>query len=141
HRFIVTEPGRGYRFVAAVRTVATTPDVTTRHEPRKPSSSSASTTARTDEPQRSIAVLPFVNLTREIEKEYFGDGLAEELLRALVHVPGLRVPARTSSFAYKGRNTDVRQIAKDLEVSTLLEGSVRSAGELIRVSVQLVDGR
>jgi len=142
HRFIVTEPGRGYRFVADVRTVPTmTPDVTTRHEPRKPPSSSASTTARTDEPQRSIAVLPFVNLTRDIEKEYFGDGLAEELLRALVHVPGLRVPARTSSFAYKGRNTDVRQIAKDLEVSTLLEGSVRSAGELIRVSVQLVDGR
>jgi TolB-like protein len=141
HRFIVTEPGRGYRFVADVRTVTKAPDVTTRAKPPVPPASPTSAGARSDEPQRSIAVLPFVNLTRDIEKEYFGDGLAEELLHALARVPGLRVPARTSSFAYKGRNTDVRQIARDLEVNTLLEGSVRSAGELIRVTVQLIDGR
>jgi hypothetical protein len=77
-------------------------------------------------PQTSIAVLPFANLTNDAEKEYFSDGLAEELIHILTSVPGLKVPARTSSFAYKGRNTDIRQIAKDLGVATVLEGSVRS---------------
>jgi TolB-like protein/Tfp pilus assembly protein PilF len=88
----------------------------------------------------SIAVVPFANLTGEPAKEYFSDGMAEELINTLAGVPGLKVPARTSSFAYKGRNTDVRQIARDLGVSTVLEGSVRSAGERIRVTAQLVDG-
>jgi TolB-like protein len=92
-------------------------------------------------PQTSIAVLPFTNLTNEAEKEYFSDGLAEELIHILTSVPGLKVPARTSSFAYKGRNTDIRQIAKDLGVATVLEGSVRSAGERIRVTAQLVNAQ
>ena len=95
-----------------------------------------STAART-----SIAVLPLVNLTRDPEKEYFGDGIAEELINMLTRVPGLKVPARTSSFAYKGRHIDVRQIARDLGVDALLEGSVRSAGDRIRLTVQLVDGQ
>ncbi|HSD73754.1 MAG TPA: adenylate/guanylate cyclase domain-containing protein [Steroidobacteraceae bacterium] len=88
----------------------------------------------------SIAVLPFVDLTGDPTKEYFSDGLAEELIPALARVPGLRVPARTSSFAYKGRNIDVRQIARDLDVEVVLEGSVRSAGERIRVTAQLING-
>ena len=91
-------------------------------------------------PRSSIAVLPFTNLTGDAGKEYFGDGLAEELIHVLARVPGLSVAARTSSFAYKGRNADVRQIARELEVGTVLEGSVRSAGERIRVTAQLIDG-
>ena len=96
---------------------------------------------KTPTPRSSIAVLPFANLTREPEKEYFSEGLAEELIHLLARVPGLKVPARTSSFAYKGRNVDIRQIARDLEVGAVLEGSVRSAGERIRVTAQLVDAQ
>lgn len=87
----------------------------------------------------SIAVMPFVNLTGDPGKDYLGDGMADELINTLSTVPGLKVPARTSSFAYKGRETDVRQIARDLGVATVLEGSVRSAGERIRISARLVD--
>jgi TolB-like protein/DNA-binding winged helix-turn-helix (wHTH) protein len=89
----------------------------------------------------SVAVLPFVNLTGDPGKEYFGDGMAEELINSLSQVPALRIPARTSSFAYKGRHIDIRQIAHDLDVATILEGSVRSAGERIRVTAELVDAR
>jgi TolB-like protein len=84
-------------------------------------------------------VLPFANLTGDPGKEYFSDGMAEELIYALARVPGLHVPSRTSSFAYKGRNVDLRQIATDLRVGAVLEGSVRSAGERIRVTAQLID--
>ena len=90
--------------------------------------------------RQSIAVLPFANLTGDASKDFLGDGLAEELIHTLARVPGLRVPARTSVFAYKGRNADVRQIARDLQVGTVLEGSVRAAGERIRITAQLIDG-
>ena len=141
HRFIVTEPGRGYRFVADVR-VLTVPTAETLRSPgaeadRKPAPA-PSAAAQT---RKSIAVLPFANLTGDASKEYFGDGMAEELIHTLARIPGLRVPARTSSFAYKGRNVDVRQIARDLDVGAVLEGSVRSAGERIRVTAQLIDGQ
>jgi TolB-like protein len=92
-------------------------------------------------PQASIAVMPFVNLTGDAGKEYFSDGMAEELINLLAQVPGLKVPARTSSFAYKGRNVDIRHIAQDLGVATILEGSVRSAGQEIRVTAQLVNAQ
>jgi TolB-like protein len=92
-------------------------------------------------PQASIAVVPFANLTGDASKEYFSDGMAEEMINSLAQVPGLKVPARTSSFAYKGRNIDIRRIAQDLGVATILEGSVRSAGERIRVTAQLVDAK
>ena len=106
-----------------------------------PSSVKSGTTASpaSDVPRASVAVLPFDNLTGDPSKEYFSDGMAEELINALAHVPDLKVPARVSSFAYKGRHTDIRAIARDLGVATLLEGSVRSAGDRIRVTVQLVD--
>jgi TolB-like protein/DNA-binding winged helix-turn-helix (wHTH) protein len=90
-------------------------------------------------PAASVAVMPFANLTGEANEEYLSDGMAEELINELTRVPGLKVPARTSSFAYKGRNLDVRQIARDLGVATVLEGSVRRAGEHIRVTAQLVN--
>lgn len=86
----------------------------------------------------SIAVLPFANLSGDPENEYFGDGLAEELLNVLVRIEGLRVTARTSSFQYKGRNLDIREIARDLGVSSVLEGSVRKAGERVRITAQLI---
>ncbi|MGH8218826.1 MAG: winged helix-turn-helix domain-containing protein [Steroidobacteraceae bacterium] len=123
-RYIVTVPRRGYRFVAEVRITAAL--------------TSASERAR--EPSRaSVAVLPFANLSGDAAKEYFGDGLAEELIHLLSRVPGLAVPARTSSFAYKGRSLNVQMIARQLRVATVLEGSVRSAGERVRVTAQLVD--
>jgi len=92
-------------------------------------------------PAASVAVVPFANLTGDSSKDYFSDGMAEELIDALANVPGLKVPSRTSSFAYKGHNTDIRRIAQDLGVDKILEGSVRSAGESVRVTAQLVDAR
>jgi TolB-like protein/Tfp pilus assembly protein PilF len=87
----------------------------------------------------SIAVLPFVNLSADPENEYFGDGLAEEILNALTNVPGVTVIARTSAFAFKGQTGDVRKIGEALGVTTVLEGSVRRSAARVRVGAQLVD--
>jgi TolB-like protein/tetratricopeptide (TPR) repeat protein len=86
----------------------------------------------------SIAVLPLVNLSSDKEQEYFSDGLTEELLNLLAKVPGLRVAARTSTFAFKGKNEDVAVIAQKLHVANVLEGSVRKAGDQIRITTQLI---
>ncbi len=86
----------------------------------------------------SIAVLPFANMSRDQEDEYFSDGLAEEIINALTQVPDLKVIARTSAFAFKGKNEDIRKIAETLGVSSILEGSVRRAGPRIRVTAQLI---
>ncbi len=86
----------------------------------------------------SIAVLPFANLSPDPEAEYFSDGMTDEIIAALSQVRGLRVTARTSSFMFKGRNVDVREIGEQLRVRTLLEGSVRKAGNRIRLTAQLV---
>jgi len=86
----------------------------------------------------SIAVLPFANLSADRENEYFGDGLAEEIINALAQVEGLKVIARTSAFSFKGKNEDVRNIAQALGVTNVLEGSVRRAGDRIRVTAQLI---
>jgi TolB-like protein len=94
-------------------------------------------TARPTEP--SIAVLPFLNLSSEKESEFFGDGLADEIISLLTRLPGLKVTARTSSFAFRGWNGDVREIGSKLGVRTLLEGSIRHAGGRMRISVQLVN--
>ncbi len=87
----------------------------------------------------SIAVLPFANLSSDPEQEYFSDGLTEEIINALAHVPGLKVIARTSAFAFKGQQLPIGRIAEVLGVNTILEGSVRRAGDRIRVTTQLVD--
>jgi len=87
----------------------------------------------------SIAVLPFANLSDNQDLEYFSDGLSEELLNALAGVEDLRVAARTSSFAFKGTNADIRTIADSLGVETVLEGSVRRSGDQVRITVQLID--
>ena len=86
----------------------------------------------------SIAVLPLLNLSRDPDQDYFADGLAEELLDLLAKVPGLRVAARTSAFSFKGKNDDMRTIAAKLQVSTVLEGSVRKSGEQVRITTQLI---
>jgi serine/threonine protein kinase len=86
----------------------------------------------------SLAVLPFANLSSDKENEYFSDGLAEDIIDALTQVPGLRVMARTSSFSFRGKEADVREIGARLKVEHILEGSVRRAGNRIRVTAQLV---
>ncbi len=89
-------------------------------------------------PEKSIAVLPFVNMSDDAGNEYFSDGISEELLNALARVPDLKVAGRTSSFAFKGRNQDLRQIGSALNVSHILEGSVRKAGNRVRITAQLI---
>ncbi len=88
--------------------------------------------------QKSIAVLPLENLSSDRENEYFSDGVTEEIINALCKVEGLKVTARTSSFVYKNRKTDVRQIGNELGVALVLEGSIRKAGNHVRITTQLI---
>jgi adenylate cyclase len=90
---------------------------------------------------KSIAVLPFVNMSPDPEQEYFSDGIAEELLNLLARIPELRVISRSSSFTYKGKDLRLTQIAEELNVVHLLEGSVRKSGDRIRITAQLIDAR
>jgi TolB-like protein/Flp pilus assembly protein TadD len=90
--------------------------------------------------EKSVAVLPFVNMSGDAKDEYLSDGLSEELLAALGRDPALRIVARTSSFAFKGRAVSVQQIATQLGVARLVEGSVRRSGDQLRIVVQLVNG-
>jgi len=96
---------------------------------QKPSSSS----------EKSVAVLPFVNMSDDKQNEYFSDGISEELLNVLVRVKGLRVPSRTSSFTFKGSSLKLSEIGKELKVDHILEGSVRKSGDRIRVTAQLIE--
>jgi len=89
--------------------------------------------------EKSIAVLPFVNMSADPENEYFSDGISEEILNALTRVEGLYVTARTSSFSFKGKNEDIREIGIKLGVSNVLEGSVRKAGKRMRITAQLIN--
>jgi TolB-like protein len=129
--FIETLPKRGYRFIARqssqrIQTVAE----------MGPTQAVLSPGAGI---QPSIAVLPFANMSGDREQEYFSDGLTEEIINALVRIPGLRVIARTSAFAFKGQNIDIRRIAEMLGVAHILEGSVRHVGNRIRVATQLLN--
>ncbi len=87
---------------------------------------------------KSIAVLPFVNMSSDQEQEYFSDGLSEELLNLLAKIPELRVAARTSSFSFKGQNIEIPEIATRLKVDHVLEGSVRKSGNQLRITAQLI---
>jgi adenylate cyclase len=89
--------------------------------------------------KRSIAVLPFINMSADPENEYFSDGITEEIINALTKVQDLRVTSRTSSFKFKNKNEDIRQIGTQLNVNTVLEGSVRKAGNRVRVTAQLIN--
>ncbi len=134
-RLIKTLPRKGFRFVGVVREEQ--PSVSdakadTPMESRTPSLSLP------DKP--SIAVLPFQNLSNDPEQEYFADGVVEDITMALSRFPWLFVIARNSSFAYKGRSVDIRQVGRELGVRYVLEGSVRKDGSRIRIAGQLIDG-
>ena len=94
--------------------------------------------AATAAPANSIAVLPFIDLSELKDQEYFSDGLSEELIGLLTRIPGLRVPARTSSFYFKGKQATIGEISQALHVAHVLEGSVRKAGNAVRITVQLI---
>ncbi len=115
--YIETVPRRGYRFIAPVQMTHVLPVA---------------------EAPPSVAMLPFANLSLDRKNAYFGDGLADEVITALTRIPGLRVTARTSSFAFRGKHKDVREIGAKLGVRTLLEGSVQRSSNRVRVSAQLV---
>jgi adenylate cyclase len=95
-------------------------------------------TAATGVSQKSVAVLPFIDLSEKRDQEYFSDGLSDELIEQLGRVHGLHVPARTSSFYFKGRNATIADIGKALSVAHVLEGSVRKAGDTVRVTAELI---
>jgi len=116
-RYIETLPRRGYRFIGEVRAAAGSPKAVI---------------------APSIAVLPFMDLSGDKENEYFSDGLAEEIINNLTRTAGLKVIARTSAFAFKGKQEDIRKIAAALDVTNVLEGSVRRSGSRVRVVAQLI---
>ncbi len=89
--------------------------------------------------RKSIAILPFVNMSGDVENEYFSDGISEEILNLMVKLPQLRVASRTSSFMFKGKEVSIPTIAEELGVDTVLEGSVRKAGDRVRITAQLID--
>ena len=92
-----------------------------------------------DDPRPSIAVLPFLDMSQTGDQEYFSDGITEEILNTLSRIEELKVTARTSAFAYKGTNRDLREVGRELDVEYLLEGSVRKAGDQLRITAQLID--
>ncbi len=89
--------------------------------------------------RKSIAVLPFINMSGDVENEYFSDGISEEILNLMVKLPQLRVASRTSSFMFKGKEVSIPTIAAELGVDTVLEGSVRRADDQVRITAQLID--
>jgi adenylate cyclase len=125
---IATIAGRGYRFTL---TLDQEPVSAAAHPHDK-------LRAPFDEETPSIAVLPFVNMSRDEENEYFAEGLAEELLNVLSKIKGLRVASRTSAFSFKGTQVDIPTVARKLNVGAILEGSVRKAGDRVRITAQLV---
>jgi TolB-like protein/DNA-binding winged helix-turn-helix (wHTH) protein len=171
HRFIVTVPGRGYRFVADVKLAASDDSAADQQvaprfawprtpvlvaivtaiivlatglsfflmrAPAEPQRGSASVVPAT---APAVAVLPFVDMSEEQNQTYFADGLSEEILNLLAQSAAMRVIARTSSFSFKDRpELDVATIARRLDATHVLEGSVRKSGEHIRITAQLVDG-
>jgi adenylate cyclase len=130
------------RVIPAAPPPATVPTATVTHPPAAaPEAAPApQRPAATATPgRRTIAVLPFVNMSGDADNEYFSDGIAEEILNLLSKLPQLKVASRTSSFAFKGKEASIRAVAKDLNVDTVLEGSVRRAGEHVRITAQLID--
>lgn len=104
-------------------------------------SASTSTVPAAAIPDKSIAVLPFVNMSGDSKEDYFSDGITEEILNALAQVRDLKVAGRTSAFAFKGKAEDLRKVGEALDVATVLEGSVQKAGDEVRITAQLIDAR
>ena len=103
-----------------------------------PAGAAPAVTGQNTIPEKSIAVLPFVDMSQNKDQEYFSDGLTEELIGLLTRVPGLRVPARTSCFYFKGKQVTITDISQALNVAHVLEGSVRKSGNTIRIAAQLI---
>jgi TolB-like protein len=132
HRIVKTVPRRGYLF-AGEATQKDSSVSSTAHGPQPPQGALPL-------PQRpSLAVLPFVNMSGDPDQEYFADGMSEDLITGLARIRWLFVIARNSTFVYKGRAVDVKQVARELGVRYVLEGSVRRAGNRLRITAQLVD--
>jgi TolB-like protein len=125
--YIVTVPGRGYRLTGITRPPA----------PMQGETDTARSAGLLE--GRSIAVLPFQNMSSDPEQEYFADGMVEDIIAGLSRISWLSVISRNSSFTYKGRAIDVKQVGRDLGVRYVLEGSVRKMGDRVRVTVQLID--
>jgi TolB-like protein/Tfp pilus assembly protein PilF len=123
-RYIAGLRGRGYQIVAAVKEIDDNP---------------AAAAISDSTPTHSIAVLPFVNMSGDASQEYFSDGLTEELLNSLSRMSELQVAARTSSFSFKGKDTDIGTIARKLNVGAVLEGAVRRSANTIRITAQLIN--
>ena len=151
-RFVETLPRRGYRFIAPVEkhvsslTAATDSGASPQSSaegqglPLAKDEVNVAWTGRASAPhEKSIAVLPFENLSSESEQEYFCDGITEELINALTQVDGLRVVARTSAFAFKGQHRDIRRIGEELNVGIVVEGTVRKAGDRLRITAQFIN--
>ncbi len=128
--WIATVPRVGYRFVGGLSA-----------QPTADMGDATATNLTEGEHRPSIAVLPFTNLSDEREQEYFADGITDDIITALTRFRWFFVIARNSSFAYKGKLLDVKQVAHDLGVQYLLEGSVRKSGQHVRISTQLIDAR
>jgi len=109
------------------------------NQPEEEVSFNLTTTKAT--PGKSIAALPFVNMSSDPEQEYFSDGITEEIINLLAQIKELKVISRTSSFSFKGKNVDIRKIAETLGVGNILEGSVRKSGNTIRITAQLIEAR
>jgi TolB-like protein len=138
-RYVETLSRRGYRFIASVSRTEKTTQLGAVPLASNAFTIGESATRPQSRQNASIAVLPFANTSGDVENEYFSDGLAEELINELAHVPGLKVVARTSAFAFKGKQEDIRNIARALCVENIVEGSVRRAGARIRISAQLIE--
>jgi TolB-like protein/Tfp pilus assembly protein PilF len=110
-----------------------------RNQPVSPSSQATAENEELAADETSIAVLPFVNMSSDPEQDFFSDGISEELLNVLAQFPGLRVAARTSAFQFKGQNRDIADIARQLRVGHVLEGSVRKSGKQLRITAQLIN--
>jgi len=126
---IKTFPKRGFRFVAEV----------TAQPDGKPATSASGKSSQTGTENLSIAVLPFDNLSNDPEQEFFGDGVVEAIITDLSKLTGIAVIARNSSFTYKGKTIDIRDVARDLNVSHVLEGSVQKSANRVRISAQLIE--
>lgn len=125
-KYIQTVPGIGYRLVAPVSNTAGT---------------EGDLACVDDAPENSIAVLPFVNLSSDPDNEYFSDGISEEILNSLTQVESFKVAGRTSSFVFKNGDKGIPEIGKILDVTHVLEGSVRKAGAKVRITAQLIEAR
>jgi len=137
-RYIVTFPGAGYKFTAKTQETLAAIETATRPGGPKPTVSEADTFAQA---MPALAVLPFENLSGDPEQDYFADGIVEEIITALSRVKWFLVIARNSSFTYKGRAVDVKQVGRELGVQYVLEGSVRKSGERVRIMTQLVEAQ